>query len=217
MKILDNKKILSKVFTLILFCILFENSAKAQQQEVLFTIPQYPTSEDTVYLVSRINIGSTDSIIVNINNFEINVFAYYRPNEHHGPPTGTLDTTKIGTLTEGNYFLYFISQRYNVTYWFVPSIRIIEFTVNDSNLILQEIKPDNLITVYPNPAKDKIEIKNNYNLFLQSIELFGINGRLIKTFCASSTALDISDITKGQYILNIHTDKGEFVEKIIIQ
>ena len=76
------------------------------------------------------------------------------------------------------------------------------------------------IKVYPNPAKDLINISfNGYNN--SKIKLTNLLGNIIYSESLESTnennikSLDLSGISKGIYFIEIISDKGKFTQKII--
>jgi hypothetical protein len=58
----------------------------------------------------------------------------------------------------------------------------------------------NKISVYPNPVKDILTIKNE-QLKIKSAKIFDMNGKLVKVF--SGNSVDVSDLQKGNYLLSI--------------
>ncbi len=72
----------------------------------------------------------------------------------------------------------------------------------------------NRIKVYPNPVSDQLNIELPNNLNLNSIELFDIQGKLVKSF-DYQTKFDFNDIQKGVYILKLNTDHGSYHHKLI--
>jgi surface protein len=74
----------------------------------------------------------------------------------------------------------------------------------------------NQIKIYPNPVSDQLYIDLPNRLNLNSIELYDIQGKLIKSF-DHQTRLDFNDIQKGVYILKLETDQGSFHHKVIKQ
>ncbi len=74
--------------------------------------------------------------------------------------------------------------------------------------------------VYPNPASEFISIKSDVAIHSTSkIQISDMSGRMVKEsyYSQAGTPLDISDLSKGVYL--IHMDNGEtvFSEKIIIR
>ena len=73
-------------------------------------------------------------------------------------------------------------------------------------------------SAYPNPANNVVNISNNDNISLTSVDINDINGRTVKTIKVnniSETQLNISDLSAGVYFMNINTDSGIAVKKFV--
>lgn len=70
------------------------------------------------------------------------------------------------------------------------------------------------LAIYPNPTKDYLYIKNK-NLSLDTIYLYELGGRLIKTISGKETKIDLSGLPTSTYILTIKTFEGFQNFKII--
>jgi len=85
--------------------------------------------------------------------------------------------------------------------------------------ISEENLAEAAITLYPNPAKETIQITANEPI--EKLELHTIEGRLIKTKNSTSTSfsktLDVSFLPAGIYLINITTTKGKAIKKIVKQ
>ena len=85
--------------------------------------------------------------------------------------------------------------------------------INDNDII------NNIVSVYPNPAKDLVDI--NFKGFIEkdkiSINLYNVTGGLIETipFESPLTKFDISDLSKGVYILKISNKNSVAFKKIV--
>jgi hypothetical protein len=88
----------------------------------------------------------------------------------------------------------------------------------DSLLDTQDIAiSENKFSVYPNPAKNTINISNTDG-FLNSVEMADINGRVVKTVKysnANEVQISIADLAQGIYMMKIVSDKGTVTKKII--
>jgi subtilisin family serine protease len=72
------------------------------------------------------------------------------------------------------------------------------------------------ILVYPNPVNDLLHVNNANNI--NKYQLFDIQGRLIKSenlTNQNSFTIDTLSLIKGVYMLNLITENGSFVEKIV--
>jgi uncharacterized repeat protein (TIGR01451 family) len=70
------------------------------------------------------------------------------------------------------------------------------------------------INIYPNPAKDNLNISMPENLELLSVELFDVQGKRVKVF-TNQTELYLNQLHKGVYFLRLVTDKGIHHAKFI--
>ena len=72
---------------------------------------------------------------------------------------------------------------------------------------------------YPNPAKDNIYIEFSPDVECQSVEIYNIDGRMVKTCHGASlqnNAIDISNLNSGVYLMEIRmSDGSEFTERIV--
>ncbi len=72
--------------------------------------------------------------------------------------------------------------------------------------------------LYPNPAKNVVNITNTENIAIEKITVFDVNGKLIdaKIFGKeSNVTLDVSNYAAGTYLLHIETTEGIAVKKVV--
>lgn len=96
-------------------------------------------------------------------------------------------------------------------------------TVVVDDIILRVANPDKLninLTVYPNPATDKVIAKVDGAEQIQAVKIFDLSGRHINSykpsFIANTYKLDISFIPAGTYVLQIKTEKGIVSRKLSV-
>ncbi|HPX58952.1 MAG TPA: T9SS type A sorting domain-containing protein, partial [Bacteroidales bacterium] len=72
------------------------------------------------------------------------------------------------------------------------------------------------ITVYPNPSNDQLKIETG-NEVIKEIILYDLTGKQIKHLLINeiNASIDISDLYKGMYFIQIKTEKGEVKKKFI--
>ena len=80
----------------------------------------------------------------------------------------------------------------------------------------------NEISVYPNPAKDIVNITFSNNAECRSIDIYSIDGRLVvETFretSLQSSTINIANLTPGLYLIKVRMSDGkEFTEKIVVK
>ena len=74
-------------------------------------------------------------------------------------------------------------------------------SVNDVDTILDQF------SIYPNPAKNSIQITNFSRLNNPSIKIFDLLGKEVLSTLNSSEIVDVSSLVKGIYLLSIKTEK----------
>jgi hypothetical protein len=149
-----------------------------------------------------------------------------------GTPTGTADFTIISGATsltapypawgertqslsayEGMTIRIGIQCLSNNAYMFMVD----DFKVTAATLSVKDILASKL-SVTPNPAKDIISITNNENVLINSVKITDLNGRIVKQAVygnVSNLQINVSDLSSGMYMMNISSDQGVAVKKII--
>ena len=78
---------------------------------------------------------------------------------------------------------------------------------------VDNVENNNTLALYPNPAKDILYIESSEPV--QRISIYNITGKMVKQIEKTGSSLDISDLTKGLYLIRIATPQGETIRKII--
>ncbi|MEZ4801404.1 MAG: T9SS type A sorting domain-containing protein [Gelidibacter sp.] len=94
-------------------------------------------------------------------------------------------------------------------------------TNHSCSLGIDENELASSLLIYPNPAKNQINIKNNYQLLIQDIELVDVTGRSIQKQKYPDTlniyTLDSSNLSSGLYMLNINVEGITLTKKVVIE
>lgn len=70
--------------------------------------------------------------------------------------------------------------------------------------------------IYPNPAKEFFQIETSVKM--QSISIYDIQGKEIKTFAGLQENYAVSDLSSGLYFLKIQLNSGEnFTKKLLVE
>ena len=78
-----------------------------------------------------------------------------------------------------------------------------------------EFSKDNHLDVFPNPATDILSIVT-YDANCHSVEIFSLDGRLVKAQSANFDAIDISSLAPGLYVIKVRMKDGrEYNERIV--
>jgi hypothetical protein len=86
-----------------------------------------------------------------------------------------------------------------------------------TTLQTNDIKASTSMKVYPNPTQDFITIEKNTNDEILALTLLDYSGKIIKRFDSNYTTLQLTDLSKGIYLLQISSTKGNFCEKILFE
>lgn len=90
-------------------------------------------------------------------------------------------------------------------------------TYNTGSLGTKEVMQyDNRMQVYPNPVHDVFKINNPEKIKITEVEVIDMSGRIIKTL-KGTEEYNISDLTKGNYMLKIKSDGLTKVTNLIKQ
>ncbi len=75
---------------------------------------------------------------------------------------------------------------------------------------------ENEYSIFPNPAENRIYISNTGHSQIQSIELMNTMGQVVfnRNFPSDNT-IELDNLSKGMYLLQIATDQGILLKKII--
>jgi hypothetical protein len=85
------------------------------------------------------------------------------------------------------------------------------------NTAIQELKLNNSITLYPNPASDNITVEIASLAKTQTISIYNIQGQLLiqQPMMQAKTNIDISAFSKGLYFLKVENEKSIAVKKFV--
>ncbi len=82
------------------------------------------------------------------------------------------------------------------------------------NFLSQEGFLKDAISIYPNPFKDVLYLERS-GIAVESLRIYDLNGQLIKEETLDHNQIEISQLSKGIYILHIETAVGILREKLI--
>jgi uncharacterized repeat protein (TIGR01451 family) len=83
------------------------------------------------------------------------------------------------------------------------------YTTTISALGTNDFEFSKYVTLWPNPAADKLHIKST-GLTVKSISIYNVLGQLVQVITNASevTAMDVSNLKSGHYFIKINSDKG---------
>ena len=93
------------------------------------------------------------------------------------------------------------------------------FSIVTGEVGLEEVAVSKVWTVGPNPASNFLNIYNEHNSVLESVQLFNINGSLINELNPNSQSFDVSYLPSGLYVIAIYVslETAPIMKKIVIE
>jgi len=189
-----------------------------------------PSGEASVYSVVPDTASQGDTLIISVTGKNI-VFMQGTSQLNLTQGNLTLSPTNQTVVNdtvitgEFNFLVNFPAGKYDVNVdggyaW--PSLMLPDgFSLKLFDFI-GETDYNAMLTIYPNPAKEVLNIKRNFGSTLDyQIQLFDTQGHLvleeILSGNSSETQLSLSSIKKGVYLLKVTQDKSVQTERIVIQ
>ena len=83
-----------------------------------------------------------------------------------------------------------------------------------SSVLSTERNDISQFNLYPNPTKDQFTIQLKEGIEIQKISIFNQLGQFISS--TTSKSMDVKNLSQGMYFLEITTDKGRSIKKLII-
>jgi hypothetical protein len=95
---------------------------------------------------------------------------------------------------------------------FLPILKI-----GDGLSLGENINIENTIKLYPNPAENTLNIESQD--IIKEIEFYDALGKKAKTITLNKkdAIIDISSLAKGNYVVNLITDKGKIKKKLVVK
>ncbi|MBW2963022.1 T9SS type A sorting domain-containing protein [Mesonia aestuariivivens] len=76
-------------------------------------------------------------------------------------------------------------------------------------------------SIYPNPTSGVINFRLDNNLDIDSVKIYAINGKIVKTFSEkelkNNNQINVSELLSGVYFLQLQSKKSEVTRKLIIR
>jgi Leucine-rich repeat (LRR) protein len=108
------------------------------------------------------------------------------------------------TLVLGNTF----SNSANIYFDYNFPIITNNYTTTIAALATQDFEFSKYFSLYPNPAKDILNIEVKNDIEISSISVYNMLGQLVLVNTSSEKTIDVSALKTGNYFVKISTDKG---------
>lgn len=105
---------------------------------------------------------------------------------------------KVAPYYQGNTGTYLLDMNFTRT------------TIN----AIENIELGNQLSIYPNPVSSELRVSSEY-LKINAIEITDLTGKIV--LVSNKTDINVSNLSNGTYLVNIHSDKGIVTKKIIVK
>lgn len=119
-------------------------------------------------------------------------------------PNGTFDAIGLGSQ-------FSTSANCSGGYQFLP--RFIEDILPVTNT--DQVLLDQQIRAFPNPASDLVFLQTS--LELESVRLLNLQGQQLRQYAGNTTQVDLSGLPAGVYFLQVQTELGPWVSRVVKQ
>ena len=87
----------------------------------------------------------------------------------------------------------------------------------DSNCVLSvdDFEDLNSLSIYPNPVQNKLNFENPQQISLESVEVFDMTGKKVKSFSSFGDSINIESLEQGVYFIKVMTENRTKTFKIM--
>ena len=164
------------------------------------------SSNDKLQVMVSSDCGSTWSTVFNKSGANLatgaNTSSNYIADEY---VTQTIDLAEFASQ-EKVIIKFVFTSAYGNNIW-IDNVNIFNGPVGI------EENEDNSLSIFPNPAKEVLNITSDKAI--SQIDVYDVNGKMVKSFTSVGSTLNIKDLATGVYMLNVTTEDGVIVKKIV--
>jgi hypothetical protein len=188
----------------------FEDEFRTYQNLKTFSY----TSQEKVGEEENVDFGDGfDKTLEAVVSGTNNTYQWYK---NGGKITDAIDKQYVitdATQQDAGYYYCRVSNSI-VTSLTIETERV---TLNyDATLSIEDKEVFNsVIKLYPNPVENVLQISNTSDIRINKVEIYTILGKKIQEIKNPKSSLNISQLSKGIYLLNVFTEKGKITKKIV--
>lgn len=212
---------------------LFENDWYLQKLTIAEVDHIAPMNDEVTFVPFNIYEDFFDTVIceglsgheLTISNTEINVFEFVilPDNPCNLPENNVYEDLYYNDFFEWQFldktFSYFIENEDNFLSLILTNEDGNKAYYGNEPLAIQDNKISQFL-IYPNPAKDKLILNSKVGTGNLKTVIYTIEGKIISTQNLSferQTSIDISNLSKGIYFMNLETEGGKIQTKKFIK
>lgn len=115
------------------------------------------------------------------------------------------------TLVVGNTF----TNNANIYFDYNFPITTNTYTTTVAALSAQDFDFGTYFTLYPNPAKDVLNIQAKEGLAVNSVEIYNQLGQIVMAITNTVNSVDVANLASGTYFVKVNTEKGSANAKFV--
>lgn len=181
-------------------------------------IPQIVTAADIVA-----NVEAYESELVQINNSTFTAadgVATFLVNTNNNLNDGTTDIIFRTLLAEANYIGQVIpsgaANRAVLVAKFNTTPQVVSRNLADVTLSKNSFNAIAGLKVYPNPAKNILNITSN-NFETKNVEIYNVLGAKVLTAKVTNAPINVASLTSGVYVVKVTEDGKTATRKLVIE
>ena len=214
--ILNAQVNMKKLFTTLFICLL--TAAHSYSQDCcpyidgITILPENPTTTDTIRIVTSTttpNLGNEVSYSFNQQADTFNLIGCF----YNGFLTALqtyIDTTNIGTLPAGTYYVYYtakLSDSQTECSMIDSNSMTASFEVSTGTGVSQPNAFSEKI-YYPNPTSDLLMIAIDG---MKTIYISNLNGQVMKEIQTEAKTISLAELPSGNYIIRVYNTNNELL------
>ena len=212
------KKIIFKALLVLIVQFFFSTNTNAQQIDTVYFSQVSPDSISVhVYVSRNYGMGFID-YSNNVSNDTINLsMCFWTANTS---VISNFDTIiNIPILSNINRYVLFLKTKISSSFDSCVNATVIDSTslILDTSIGIKENNIDKIISIYPNPSKEKLFISKTDDIKIYSVAITDISGREIFYKKGSVENIQVDNFPHGIYFVKLLTDKGALIKKIFIE
>ncbi len=207
-----NNIVPAKVGDYVHYMIRFENTGTFAAQNIVvkdmidlakFDIASLIPVKGSHDFFTRINGNTVEFIFENINL----PFADATNDGYVAFKIKTKSTLVLGNTFSNSANIYF---DYNF-----PIVTNTATTTVSNSLATQDFEFIKYFNLYPNPAKNILNIETKNDIVISSLSIYNTLGQLVQVITSPNKTIDVSELKTGNYFVKIVSDKGTSSSKFV--
>jgi hypothetical protein len=151
--------------------------------------------------LNRFTVTKTDA------NTNIIWSRFYEDNEHVFQPCSVMATSDEGCLVTGRCWTLDQTE---------AKLFVLKFFADGSLSVSEKESFVRPFTYYPNPAKEQLHMQFSPDVQPKQIELYDLQGRLVRTQSKAFENIDMSQLPVGTYTLRVTLEDGKsYTDKVV--